>query len=121
MSIRSKAVTALARDTRVAFLIGSTLLLTGAPGAARAADTVTIEISNYSFIPPDVTVAPGTKVVWVNHDEMVHTIVSTDRLFGSKGMDTDDKYSFVFEKEGDYGYVCSLHPYMAGVIKVRQP
>src|SRR5882724_6456554 len=84
MSIRSKAMAALARDARVAFLIGSTLLLAGAPGPAWAADTVTIEISNYSFIPPDVTVAPGTKVVWVNHDEMVHTIVSTDRLFGSK-------------------------------------
>ena len=88
---------------------------------STAAQTVTIEISSYSFAPSDVTIAPGTTVVWVNHDEMVHSIVSTDRLFDSKAMDTGDQYSFTFDKEGDYGYVCSLHPYMSGMIKVRRP
>jgi len=106
---------------RTAFVVGALLLGGSLAGRAAAADTVTIEISNYNFIPPEVTVAPGTRVVWVNHDEMVHSIVSTDHLFGSQGMDTDDQYSFVFEKEGDYGYLCSLHPYMTGSIKVRRP
>jgi plastocyanin len=96
-------------------------LIAAAPGAAEAADSVTIEISNYSFAPMDVTIAPGTTVVWINRDESPHTIVSTDRLFGSKAMDTDDRYSFTFGTEGDYGYVCSLHPYMTGMIKVRKP
>ena len=98
--------------------LGSSVVL---PVAASATETVTIEIGNYSFIPAEVTVAPGTKVVWVNHDEMVHSVVSADHLFGSAGMDTDDEYSFVFEKEGDYAYLCSLHPYMTGVVKVRRP
>jgi plastocyanin len=105
----------------MAFVVGALLLGASLAGRAAAAGTVTIEISNYNFIPSEVTVAPGTRVVWVNHDEMVHSIVSTDHLFGSQGMDTDDEYSFVFEKEGDYGYLCSLHPYMTGSIKVRQP
>jgi plastocyanin len=34
-------------------------------------------------------------------------------------MDTDDQYSFTFEKEGDYKYFCTLHPYMVGLVKVR--
>jgi plastocyanin len=105
----------------VAFLTGTFLILAGPTGPARAAQTVTIEISNYNFAPSDVTIAPGTTVVWVNHDDMVHSIVSTDRLFDSKAMDTGDQYSFTFDKEGDYGYVCSLHPYMSGMIKVRRP
>lgn len=111
--------TALARTAAVMFILGLGWL--AVPSAASAAGTVTIEIGNYSFVPAEVTVAPGTKVVWVNHDEMVHSVVSPEHLFGSTGMDTDDEYSFVFEKEGDYAYLCSLHPYMTGMIKVRQP
>jgi plastocyanin len=123
MSMKSRAaiVIAKARSGGAALLIGTFLLLAGAPGPARAAETVTIEISNYSFMPSEVAVAPGTMVVWVNHDQSPHTIISSDHLFGSKAMDTDDRYSFVFDKEGDYSYVCSLHPYMAGIIKVRRP
>lgn len=99
-------------------VLGSSAVL---PVAASAAGSVTIEIGGYSFAPAEVTVAPGTKVVWVNHDEMAHSVVSAEHLFGSAGMDTDDEYSFVFEKEGDYAYLCSLHPYMTGVVKVRRP
>ena len=123
MSYRSKAASVIAGawSAWAAFLTGTLLVLAGTPVPAWAVDTVTIEISSYSFMPSDVTIAPGTMVIWVNRDEMVHTIVSTDHLFGSKGMDTGDRYSFIFDKEGDYGYVCSLHPYMAGMIKVRRP
>ncbi|MGH6881663.1 cupredoxin domain-containing protein [Hypericibacter sp.] len=121
MSIGGKMMTvpAPARMAAVMLILGLGLL--AVPSAASAAGTVTIEIGNYSFVPAEVTVAPGTKVVWVNHDEMVHSVVSAAHLFGSTGMDTDDEYSFVFEKEGDYAYLCSLHPYMTGVVKVRQP
>lgn len=123
MSFRNKAaiVIAGAWGAWAAFLTGTLLVLAGTPVPAWAVDTVTIEISSYSFMPSDVTIAPGTMVVWVNHDESPHTIISTDHLFGSKAMDTDDQYSFIFDKEGDYGYVCSLHPYMAGMVKVRRP
>jgi plastocyanin len=110
---------AAARIAAVMLIVG--LGLRALPSAASAGDTVTIEIGNYSFVPAEVTVAPGTRVVWVNHDEMVHSVVSAEHLFGSTGMDTDDEYSFVFEKEGDYAYLCSLHPYMTGIVKVRRP
>jgi plastocyanin len=119
MSIGDRMMAVTARIGAVMLILG--LGWMAAPSAASAAGTVTIEIGNYSFTPAEVTVAPGTKVVWVNHDEMVHSVVSADHLFGSTGMDTDDEYSFVFEKEGDYAYLCSLHPYMTGMIKVRQP
>jgi len=122
MSFEDKAAVGIAGvwSLWVSFLTATLLALAGTASPARAIETVTIEISNYSFSPSEVTIAPGTEVIWVNHDEMVHTIISTDHLFGSKAMDTDDQYSFTFDKEGDYGYVCSLHPYMAGMIKVRR-
>src|ERR1700740_3225410 len=52
------------------------------------------------------TVAPGTKVTWINHDETPHTVTSNDKSFGSKGLDTDDKFEHTFATEGDFNYIC---------------
>src|SRR5512146_2148193 len=82
---------------------------------ALAADT-TVEISNFAFEPKEITVAPGSKVVWINRDETPHQIKTDDGSFVSTAMDTDDRYEQVFAKEGDFSYVCTLHPFMTGVV-----
>lgn len=80
---------------------------------------VKIGILNYKFDPEVVTVPAGTMVTWVNHDEVPHTVVSSDKRFtGSGGLDTDDHYSYVFTKAGTYEYFCTLHPFMKGKIVV---
>ena len=84
-----------------------------------AANEVQIEIENFVFKPAEVTVAPGTKVTWINKDEAPHTATSTEEKFNSGGLDTGDKYSFVFNDKGDYPYFCTLHPHMKAVIKVK--
>lgn len=91
--------------------------------ADAAPGTATIDITKFMFTPMELTVAPGTTVRWVNHDQTPHTVSSQDkpRLFASKAMDTDDQFEFVFSKEGDYSYVCSVHPFMTGVVRVRKP
>jgi len=40
--------------------------------------------------------------------------VSTDGVFKSKVMDTDEKFSYMFTKAGTYPYYCSVHPKMTG-------
>jgi plastocyanin len=65
------------------------------------------------------TVPVGTTVTWTNRDDIPHTAVSTDGVFKSKVMDTDDKFSFVFSKPGTYPYFCSIHPKMTGQIIVQ--
>jgi plastocyanin len=88
---------------------------------ATGKNEVEIVIENFTFSPSDVTIAPGTKVTWVNKDEAPHTATSTspDKKFNSGGLDTDDKFSFVFNDKGDYPYFCSLHPQMKATIKVK--
>jgi plastocyanin len=90
--------------------------------AADAATVATVDITKFMFMPMELTVAPGTTVRWINHDETPHTVISQDktRLFVSKAMDTDDKFDFVFAREGDYTYVCSVHPFMTGIVHVRK-
>jgi plastocyanin len=94
------------------------------PAIVAAADpptqTVEINIAKFAFAPKEVTVAPGTKITWINHDETPHTVTSGDKSFASKGMDTDDKYEHTFAKEGDFNYVCTVHPFMTGVVHVRK-
>jgi len=93
----------------------------GAPanGEPPAKGEVQIVIKDFAFTPADVTVAPGTKVTWVNKDDAPHTATSVDKKFNSGGLDTDDKFSFVFNDKGDYQYICTLHPQMKATIKVK--
>jgi hypothetical protein len=63
----------------------------------------------------------GTIVAWTNHDLTPHTVTSNDKSFGSKGLDTDDKFEHTFATEGDFSYVCALHRYMHAVVHVRKP
>ena len=80
---------------------------------------VVITIENFDFVPAEVTISPGTRVTWVNRDDAPHTATSYANAFNSGGLDTGDKFSFVFDNTGDYSYFCLLHPHMRAVIKVR--
>jgi plastocyanin len=87
--------------------------------AAAQSATAEVKIDNFSFGPATLTVAVGTTVTWVNHDDIPHTVVSTDGVFKSKVLDTDEKFSFTFSKAGSYPYFCSIHPKMTGKVIVQ--
>lgn len=89
--------------------------------ADEAAATAKVTIDNFTFSPATLTVAPGTKVTWVNHDDVPHTVTSSEkpRRFASKAMDTDEQFSHVFDTPGTYAYFCAVHPHMTGKIIVK--
>jgi plastocyanin len=97
---------------------------TGAPTARttaaeeRAAQVV---IDNFAYSPREITVTPGTRVTWVNHDDVPHTVTSgvKPRTFDSGALDTDDTFSFVFRAPGTYDYFCAVHPHMTGKVIVK--
>jgi len=78
-----------------------------------------VKIDNFSFTPATLTIAPGTTVTWINRDDVPHTVVSDDKIFKSKVLDTDEQFSFTFTKPGTYPYFCSVHPKMTAQIVVR--
>ena len=78
-----------------------------------------VSIDNFSFAPMEMTIPAGTQVTWVNKDDVPHTVISVDHQFKSKALDTDEKFSFTFEKPGTYEYFCSVHPKMTGKIVVK--
>jgi plastocyanin len=88
--------------------------------APRAAEQQ-IVIDNFCFQPAEVTVAAGTKVTWLNRDDVPHTATSTARpkAFDSGTLDTDQKFSRVFAEPGTYEYFCAVHPKMTGRVIVK--
>ena len=85
---------------------------------AKPAATAEVTIDNFSFGPVAVTVSVGTTVTWTNRDDIPHTVVSTEKVFKSKVLDTDEKFSYAFTKAGEYQYFCSIHPKMTGKVVV---
>jgi plastocyanin len=95
------------------------------PAAATQAEPrpgeVRVTIDNFAFSPRTLTVAAGTKVVWVNHDDVPHTATSSarPRAFDSGALDTDDTFGHVFGAPGTYDYFCAVHPHMTGQVIVK--
>ena len=106
----------------VAFGLGIVGLGTGTgtftASAQQMPETTEVKIDNFSFGPGTLTVPVGTTVTWTNRDDIPHTVVSTEGVFKSKVLDTDEKFSFTFSKAGSYPYFCSIHPKMTGKVVV---
>jgi plastocyanin len=118
----------LARNVWVAGSIASmivalVLLLAGSP-IVTAADqpspaNAAVNIDNFVFGPQTITVPVGATVTWTNKDDIPHTSVSTEGVFKSKVLDTDEKFSYTFTKAGTYPYYCTIHPKMTGKVVVQ--
>ena len=100
-----------------------TALLLLAPSRARGQEKkdqpAQVKIDNFTFGPETLTVPVNSTVTWTNKDDIPHTVVATDGTFKSRALDTDQSFSFKFERAGTYSYYCSVHPKMVGKITVQ--
>jgi plastocyanin len=85
----------------------------GTPGST------TITMKDFMFSPVPLTVSAGSTVTWTNLDDEPHTAVSDTGVFRSGAMDTNESFSFKFDKPGTYHFTCSIHPRMVGTIIVQ--
>jgi plastocyanin len=92
----------------------------GSFSVAASPDLPTIVMAkDFMFAPTSMTVKAGSTVTWTNKDDEPHTVVSDTGLFRSGAMDTNESFSFRFDKAGTYHYACSIHPRMVGTIVVQ--
>src|ERR1700744_6401966 len=107
------------RAVVAAMLLGPVAGALMAYGALAAQEPNEVVIDNFTFGPQDLTIAPGTTVKWVNHDDIPHNVINKDKVFRSKALETDDSFSFTFANAGTFDYFCGLHPHMQGKIIVK--
>lgn len=86
---------------------------TAAPATAK-----TIDISNFKYAPPSLTVATGTRVTWVNKDTAPHTATASG-AFDTGSLQKGDSKEITLSKAGTYSYICAFHPFMKGTITVK--
>jgi len=93
---------------------------------------VVIKIVGNSFYPKVAAIPLGTGVRWVNEDVLgigagevtgQHNIavVSGPEAFSSWLLKNAESYTYTFNKEGNYTYICGVHPYMRGELIVYRP
>lgn len=107
---------AMARAVLIA--CSAVILFSFATLSGLRAETAQIGIDNFAFTPAEITVKPGTTVIFENHDDIPHLVVDANGNFRSKAMDTGDKFSLTVDKPGEIDYFCGLHPHMKGKIIV---
>jgi amicyanin len=91
-----------------------------APGpAADTAGANVVRIANLAFGNGEVRVKAGTRVEWVNGDQVQHSVSADDGGFDSGLIDPGHTYARVFEKPGTYTYHCTPHPFMNGRVVVE--
>jgi plastocyanin len=114
-------MTTIASHIRVATALAVAVfaVATALPAASAHVAETEVKIDNFAFAPQRVVVKAGTTVIWINDDDIPHTVASSAKLFKSNALDTKDKFSFTFTTAGAYEYFCSLHPHMTGTIVVE--
>lgn len=117
--MKRKLLFALAAAVPAAVITALILCSTPARSADAQAQGFQVRVDNFTFNPPTLTVPVNSAVSWLNKDDIPHVIASSEGVFKSKALDTDDKYSFTFTKPGTYSYFCAIHPKMVGKIVVR--
>ena len=86
--------------------------------ASQQTADVTVKIRNFKFEPANLAIAVGKTVQFINVDEEPHTATATDGAFDSKALDTDQTWNYTATKPGTYPYICSVHPFMKGMLTV---
>lgn len=80
-------------------------------------DALSIIIQNNEFIPSEIEISVGTKLIWINRDNTKHRISGAD--FKSSVLNPGERYSYRFNQIGIFEYGCEFHPGMSGKIIVK--
>jgi plastocyanin len=99
------------------------LLLIGMRGAgtavgASASKSATVDINNFAFHPPTLTIARGSQVTFSNSSKVTHT-ATRGGAFDTGLIKPGKSVSVRFKQQGTFAYHCEIHPQMHGKIVVN--
>ena len=100
-------------------------LLPIAGAAPRSAETKTINMTNFKFDPPTLTVNVGDTITWKNNDQTEHTATADDGTFNTGDVAPGKDASVTMSKAGTFPFYCKYHggpggKGMSGTITVQE-
>lgn len=88
---------------------------------ATAAKTVTIDMRNFEYVQPVVTIKKGDTVKWTQRDSVGHTVTSDNSAWeSSPTLKNGESFEHTFTEAGTFTYHCTPHPYMKGKVIVEE-
>ncbi|MCD1258014.1 cupredoxin domain-containing protein [Paenibacillus athensensis] len=89
-------------------------------GNGEATPVYHIDISNFSFSTPSITVEAGSTIVFTNHDKVKHNAVADNGSFETPLLEQGASASVKLTEPGEYTYFCQPHKsFMKGTIIVK--
>lgn len=113
----------------LAIAIGCAVLAAGCGRSAAVRVAVppgarVVDMKDIQFAPRDITVPAGTQVLWVNQDQLAHTVTRSGGAgpaFNSGPIAAGGTYLQTFNQPGTVQYLCTLHPGQQGTVTVTPP
>jgi plastocyanin len=87
--------------------------------AGPSAGLTVVRIVDQSFGTSEVRVRAGSRVRWVNDDQVQHSVTTDDGTSDSGLIDPGRSFERVFDRPGSYSYHCTPHPFMHGRVIVE--
>ncbi|HXH84831.1 MAG TPA: plastocyanin/azurin family copper-binding protein [Candidatus Tectomicrobia bacterium] len=104
-------------------LTAATLGVLAVPARAESPPEARVTIRLFQYRPEALVVAPGTRVVWRNDDDIEHTATSGTPEGADGGFDlrlagAGASGAVEFSRPGLHPYFCARHPSMRGQVRV---
>jgi plastocyanin len=96
-----------------------TLLVGAVSRRAIPATSHRVTIEKMAFTPPVLEVERGESIEWHNADLVPHTVTNSAKRLDSGSIAPDATWTYTPTAAGEYSYVCTFHPTMRGVLRVR--
>ena len=75
--------------------------------------------NDQSFVPQFISMPIKSMVSWTNDDSIQHTVTSDEEgMFDSGPIPPGRVWDNAFDSPGEFGYHCSIHPWMTGRVMV---
>lgn len=105
----------------------SKLPITKSASAAPLYIPSQVNITSSGFIPATISVNLGQAVVWTNKDTSPHVVASdpfpSDNILpalnSNQQIDTNDSYTYIFNRKGTFTYHDNLNPSLEGTVIVK--
>ena len=108
----------LDRRTFVAGALGGALPLVTTHARAAQGHRHEISIRNFVFEPENLTVMPGDRVLFTNHDLAPHTATADDGSWDTETLDQGQSVELTVTADWSAGYFCAYHPTMTATLTI---
>jgi plastocyanin len=115
--VQSKTLTMVA-----AALAAATISSSSGPGYAQtksASRQHVVEIRDFKFSTPALTIRKGDTVEWINRDIVPHTATQNEASWDTGALAWSQSGRVTFTVAGAQEYICQFHPEMRGKIMVQ--